>query len=42
LFPALGPSTAFGKDTAPVDISVQWIKQKAAEQVYEATKRKKR
>ena len=42
LFPALGHSTAFGKDTAPVDISIQWIKQKAAEQVYETTKQKKR
>jgi hypothetical protein len=42
LFPALGHSTAFSKDTTPVDIAIQWIKQKAAEQVYEATKRKKR
>lgn len=41
LFPALGHSTAFGKDTAPVDISIQWIKQKAAAQTYEAIKRKK-
>ena len=42
LFPALGHSTAFGKDTAPVDISIQWIKQKAGEQAYEAIKRKER
>jgi pimeloyl-ACP methyl ester carboxylesterase len=42
LFPTLGHSTAFSKDTAPVDISIQWIKQKAAEQVYEATKQKKK
>ena len=42
LFPALGHSTAFGKDTAPVDISIQWIKQKAGEQAYETIKRKKR
>ena len=29
LFPTLGHSTAFANDTAPVDISIQWIKQKA-------------
>jgi len=28
LFSRLGHSTAFGSDTAPVDISIQWIKQK--------------
>ena len=42
LFPTLGHSTAFAKDTAPVDISIHWIKQKAAAQTYEAIKRKKR
>jgi dienelactone hydrolase len=29
LFPTLGHSTAFANDTAPLDISIQWIKQKA-------------
>ena len=28
-FPALGHSTAFANDKTPVDISIQWIKQKA-------------
>lgn len=28
LFPALGHNTAFDNDKAPVDISIQWIKQK--------------
>lgn len=29
LFPALGHNTGFADDTAPVDISVQWIKQQS-------------
>lgn len=29
LFPALGHNTAFATDTIPVDVAVQWIKQKA-------------
>jgi hypothetical protein len=29
LFPALGHNTSSGDITAPVDISIQWIKQKA-------------
>jgi dienelactone hydrolase len=28
LFPSLGHSTAFANDSAPLDISIQWIKQK--------------
>jgi pimeloyl-ACP methyl ester carboxylesterase len=28
LFPSLGHSTAFANDTSPLDISIQWIKQK--------------